>query len=268
MAEITSQNPVVPRPAATLMLLRDGPGGAIETLMVVRHEQLVFGSGALVFPGGRVDRGDEEIARRLAQAGEDAAALAFAVAAVRETLEETGVLLATTADRAMVSRDVARDLVARHRAALNAGRLAFGDLMAAERLEPATGELVRFAHWITPPSRPKRFDTHFFLAAAPPGQEAVHDGTESTESVWLTPEAVFEGAASGRYKLLFATRMNLMKLAASPNVAAALEAARSSAIVPVTPETVSDEGGVRMVRVPEEAGYGGDVFASTDPPAI
>lgn len=258
-----------PRPAATLLLLRPGAGGAPETLMVVRHEKLVFGSGALVFPGGRVDPEDGEIAASLTAPGEDAGALAFRVAAVREALEECGILLVAKAGTGeIISGEEARALVARHRGALYADKLAFAEFLRAEQVVPATGSLVPFAHWITPPSRPKRFDTQFFLAAAPPGQEAVHDGTESTESVWLAPEMAFAGVTSGRYKLLLATRMNLMKLAQSDNVEEALAAARASRIVPVTPETLSDVDGVRTVRIPAEAGYGGDVFESTDPPAM
>src|SRR6185369_1857295 len=106
----------------------------------------------------------------------------------------------------------------------------FAALVTAAGLELAVDDLVPYAHWITPVDRPKRFDTHFFLAPAAPDQIAVHDGRETVDATWATPDAVLRDADEKRVKLVFATRMNLVKLARSRTVADALAAARSAPI--------------------------------------
>src|SRR4029077_6707169 len=99
----------------------------------------------------------------------------------------------------------------------------------------ATNDLVTYTHWISPFDRPKRFDTPFYLAPAAHDQIAVHDGREAVDAVWTTPQAVLAGADAARIKLVFATRVNLVKLARSRNVAEAIAAARNAPIVTVTP---------------------------------
>ena len=171
--------PVAPRPASTIVLLRDGPAG-LETFMVVRHHQIDFASGALVFPGGRMEAADEAVAaivdrgRRGQRPRLQADPLAaFKVAAIREAFEECGVLLA---------RAEGEDaFIPAARAAALDRAAPFADLMARQRLAPALDALVPFAHWITPDFVPKRFDTHFFLALAPADQALVHDGREAVD---------------------------------------------------------------------------------------
>ncbi len=240
--------------------------------MVVRHHEIEFASGALVFPGGRVDDGDYAIAadpaRFPAGHGLDPEQAALHVAAIREMFEETGILLARPhATAALVT---AAQLLAMEsqRVALNAGKLSFADLLAAENLSLAPDLLVRFAHWITPVTMTKRYDTHFFMAVAPPDQLAAHDGSEAVDSVWITPQDAIAGSVTGKYKLLFPTEMNLGKLARHTDAGAAMAAAASSKIVPVQPVMLTNDNGVRTMRIPTEADYGGELFQANNPLAI
>jgi 8-oxo-dGTP pyrophosphatase MutT (NUDIX family) len=191
----------VPRPAATLLLLRDGAGG-LEVLMIERHRDAFF-PGALVFPGGTVDEADRRPG--------DPPDLPFRRAAIRETFEEVGITVA------------APDL------------------------------LVPFARWITPERSPRRWDTYFFLARAPEGQTHRHDGHEAVDAFWTAPQAVLADPAR---RLVFATRVNLMRLARSPDVAAALAAAEAARplLTPVCPEVYDTPEGSR-IRIPAIGGY-------------
>src|ERR1700759_4952187 len=136
-----------PRPAAPILLLRDGPDG-LEVFMVVRHHQIDFAGGALVFPGGRVEDADHVLAAELdARLAFDPPTLPFRIAAIRETFEECGVLLARHRDTgSLIGADVLQRLEGRFRADLNAGSIGFDSVLAAEDLEPATDLLVHFAH--------------------------------------------------------------------------------------------------------------------------
>jgi len=265
-------NHVAPRPAATVLLLRDG-ADALEVFMVVRHHEIDFASGALVFPGGRVDTGDHVIAERPdlcpGPEGIDAMAMALRVAAIRETFEECGILLARPrgSDR-LIPAERLRDVEAAQRAPLCQGEISFADILATEDLVLATDLLVPFAHWITPANQAKRYDTHFFLVVAPEDQVGVHDGSEAVDSVWISTEQALAGVASGRFKMVFPTHMNLTKLGRDRTVAAALASARANPVVTVEPVPLKTENGVRQLRIPVEAGYGGDVFTVNLPPAM
>jgi 8-oxo-dGTP pyrophosphatase MutT (NUDIX family) len=261
-------SPAIPRPAATILLLRDGPDG-LEVFMVVRHHQIDFAGGALVFPGGRVEDADHAMAAALPpQCALDPAILPFRIAAIRETFEECGVLLIRPRGGGpLIGAAALNDLEARFRASLNAGTIGFDTVLAAGDLEPATDLLVHFAHWITPANQPKRYDTQFFLTAAPPEHLAVHDGHEAVESIWIRPADALAGAAGGRFKLVFATAKNLEKLARSRTVAEALDRARSSVVVTVEPRATRLEGTKRLLRIPAEADYGGSEFIIDLPPA-
>ena len=163
--------PAPARLAATVLMVRDGASG-LEVFMVKRHRQIEFASGALVFPGGAVDPGDRDIAA----AGFDDRERAMRVAAIRETFEESGVLLARVGGAAGWLEGERAETFARQ----YQGR-AFAEAVAAESLELGLKSLILFAHWITPRALPKRFDTHFYIVAAPAGQIARHDGSESVE---------------------------------------------------------------------------------------
>lgn len=234
--------PVLARPAATILLLRDSSAG-LEVLMVARAREVDFASGALVFPGGRVEPTDAALAPPQDPLG------AFRVAAIREAWEESGILLAHPPGPELPPE---------------------GDFLAhlhARGLQPSHAALTPFAHWITPAHSPKRFDTHFFLAHAPEGQEAVHDGREAVEAVWIRPELALEAAEAGQRTLVFPTRLNLLRLARFGSTAAAIAAARTAPVVTVMPEPIPDGAGGTLLRIPEAAGYGGSLFAAKGPPA-
>jgi 8-oxo-dGTP pyrophosphatase MutT (NUDIX family) len=259
------------RPAATILLLRDGRDG-IEVFMVVRHQAIDFAGGALVFPGGRVEEADHELAARPGDCpnldGLDVVAMAFRVAAIRETFEECGVLLARPLGSAdLIDAETLERLEDQHRAALNAGSIGFDAVLGSEELQPAPDLLVHFAHWITPATQTKRYDTHFFLAEAPAAHLAVHDGWEAVESIWITPARALADTESGKYKLVFATAKNLEKLGQSATVRAAMATARAAKVVTVQPKGTKLEGGKRLMRIPEEAGYGGGEFVVDYMPA-
>jgi len=261
----------VARPAATIVLLRDGRDG-LEVFMVVRHHAIDFASGALVFPGGRVDENDFALAADPALCpnpdGLDTAAMAYRLAAIRETFEECGVLFARPGHTvALIDGERLREVERTHRAPLAEGRISFDSVLTAYGLLPATDLLTYFAHWITPRNQPKRYDTHFFLAEAPDEHLAVHDGAESVDSVWLTPRQVLADTAAGRFKLVFATQMNLMKLANFSTAIEAISAARVASVVTVLPEVSKIDDTRRVLRIPIEAGYGAAEFMVDNPPA-
>ncbi|HUK59245.1 MAG TPA: NUDIX hydrolase [Stellaceae bacterium] len=245
---------VVALPAATLLLLRDGSAG-LEVLMLERHRDAFF-SSAMVFPGGRVDPEDgapASLARCRAVPGVDEAAMAYRIAAIRESYEEAGMLVARRPDAAglVADGDFARE--------------DFASLLAGGAIELATDLLVPFSHWVTPERSPKRYDTRFFLARAPADQAPKADGYEAVELLWLAPLAALAEAEAGRRRLVFATRLNLMRLAASADVAGALAAAASApASVPICPEMYDTPTGPR-IRIPEGLGYDICDFPTADP---
>jgi 8-oxo-dGTP pyrophosphatase MutT (NUDIX family) len=245
-----------PRPAATVVILRDGDDG-LEVFMVVRHHEIDFASGALVFPGGKVDDQDADPAwAELAPSDASASDRTIMVAAARETFEEAGLVLARRrGDARLLAANAAHELVEHYRAGVIANETTFLDLVRAEHLLLAPDLMVRFAHWITPETQPKRFDTHFLLVAAPVEQLGAHDGSESVDSCWITPRQALRDAEAGTRTLLFPTHMNLLKLARHPTVAEAVATARRSPIVSVTPRVVRTETG-RTLHIPAEAGYG------------
>jgi 8-oxo-dGTP pyrophosphatase MutT (NUDIX family) len=256
------------RPASTILLLRDSAGpdghGEIEVFMMVRHYEIDFNSGALVFPGGSVDAGDHDIARRaeLYAGGEglDGETLGFRIAAIRETFEESGILLVKRhGSSTLIDAKQAGEIEALHRAALCEGKTTFLKILTDNAMLLTLDELVPYAHWITPEGMPKRFDTWFFLAAAPPEQAGAHDGKESTDSIWVSPREALAGGESGRFKLPFPTTRNLIKLDKHRTVRAALDDVRGKPIVTVMPVMTRENGG-RQLRIPADAGYDGEVF--------
>lgn len=260
MAEI-----VAPRPASTILLLRDSAASKeVEVFMMVRHYEIDFNSGALVFPGGSVDKGDKEIIANpeLYSGGEglNEATLSFRIAAIRETFEESGILLARpNGSKTLVDARRASEIEAAHRADLCDSKITFLKVLTDNGMVLALDELVPYAHWITPEGMPKRFDTWFFLAAAPHEQVGAHDGKESTDSIWVSPREALEGGQTGRFKLPFPTTRNLIKLGKQDSVRAALDDSRGKNVVTVTPILTKTATG-RILRIPIEAGYDGDVF--------
>ena len=268
----TEPGPAPAHLAATVLLLRDGAEG-LEVFMVVRNYAIDFASGALVFPGGRVDRADHGLAadphRCPPPEPHHVAELVTKVAAIRETFEECGILLARPQGAPdLVSAEGLAGIAARHRARLANGETTLAEVAAAEDLILAPELLVPFAHWITPSAMPKRFDTHFFLAVAPAGQDGVHDGHESVDSVWITPARALAGVEDGTYKMVFATHLNIVKLARWASTAAALDAARRTKVVTVEPDVLKMPDGSRRLRIPADADYGGTEFPPDLPAAM
>jgi 8-oxo-dGTP pyrophosphatase MutT (NUDIX family) len=256
-----------PMLASTILLVRDGREG-LEVFMVVRHREIDFASGALVFPGGRMETADVELARTLAsdeagdcsparraQLGLALPALGLRVAAIREAFEECGLLLARPRG--------GETLIPAERLEALDRRISFAGLMAREDLVLATDLLVPFAHWITPAFMPKRFDAHFFLALAPHDHVLAHDGREAVDSVWISPRRALNDARGGRFKLVFPTERNLWKLAQYSDAGSAIAAAKEAPIVAVQPERVEVDGGPGL-KIPAAAGYGGELFSVRD----
>jgi 8-oxo-dGTP pyrophosphatase MutT (NUDIX family) len=252
----TAKTPVPPRPASTVAILRDGATG-IEVFMVVRHHEIDFASGAIVFPGGKVDAADgRHDWADLAAEAPTTPDRAFFVAAGRETFEEAGLVLARRrGSLELVDAATADRLVEAHRARLLQGETSFADILRSEGLTLALDLMVPFAHWITPEPMPKRFDTHFFLVTAPVSQLGAHDGAESVEGLWIAPQAALAEAEAGRRTLVFATRMNLAKLARYRTVADAVAATRAKPVVTVVPRVKRTPEG-RWLQIPAEADYG------------
>lgn len=242
-------------PSATILMLRDGPEG-LEVFMVVRHHEIDFASGALVFPGGKADPDDfdDGLLARLDGAHADPTLRGIQVAAIREAFEECGILLARTTDeRALICGDRLSALEP-YRDALHAGELSMLEFAQREDLRLACDELTHFAHWITPENLPKRFDTHFYLAMAPADHLALHDGHESVDSVWITPAQAMADAESGNRTVIFPTLRNLAKLGLSSTAGRAIAAATRDTVVSVLPRIEQREDGP-YICIPPEAGY-------------
>lgn len=258
MNDVNSETPVTPEPAATVMLLRDGENG-LQVFMVVRNKAIKFASGAVVFPGGKVD--DEDADPRFLPHTQGAQDLtdgerALRIGAIREVFEETGVLLARKrGEHVTLSGAAASAIETRYRARLLAGDVNFITIVTSEDLELLAGDMVRYAHWVTPRVRPIRFDTHFYLMALPPGQSPNHDGEESVASLWMTADNAKAEMNAGGYAAMAPTHLNLGKVGRHASVADALAAARSATVVTVEPQVREEEDGTRTVHIPAEADY-------------
>ena len=244
----------VPVPSATVLILRDGPRG-IEVFMVKRHHQVDYVAGALVFPGGKVAESDRdaELAKFMRGVENwDAPMRALAAAAIREAFEEAGILFAREADTDEFISSERLDALDHYRHPLEKNEIGLIDMLRAEKLVLACDALAHFAHWITPVMNPKRFDTHFFLAAVPKGHAGSHGGRESVDSVWITPEEAV--ADSEKWTVVFPTRLNLLKLGKSRTVADAMKAARASPPLTVEPIFEKREDGLYL-SIRKDAGY-------------
>lgn len=252
-------NPVEARRSASLVVVRDGADG-IETLLLRRAERGDQNSGAWVFPGGLVDAGDraahgccaglddDQTSRRL---GLPSGGLDFAVAAVRECFEECGLLYAARADGGPV--DPSRPDMAAWRPMLHRGGRGIDEMCRELGLRLDASPLVYLSHWVTPIGRPKRFDTRFFIARAPAGQEVVPDGHEITEHRWMCSKDALAKAVG--LKLMTPTQKTLEWIGTQANVDALLAWAAAQRSVPlVMPRMGTGSEGVRPV-VPDEPAY-------------
>ena len=247
-------SPVTPRDAATVMLLRpaaqrdsaEGAGGeGLQVYMLRRRPSMAFAPGAYVFPGGSVDASDAD--DQIAWAGPDAAewgrlldapaplARALVCAAVRETFEESGVLLAGPAEPGAepVLARTGDDEGEADRRALLAGSLTLAELLRRRGLVLRSDLLRPWARWITPVTEERRYDTRFFAAALPAGQQARDVGGEADETAWMEPDAALGAAGRREIALMPPTAVTLGELRACGNVPAALAARRRiTALIP------------------------------------
>lgn len=255
--QCSEKTPAPPRHASTVILLRDSPGGP-EAYLLRRVKGMAFAGGMHVFPGGSVDAEDAQA--DIAWAGPPAAqwghwfgadeplARSLVCAAVRETFEECGVLLAgASADHLL--EDVSGDQWEAERASLEAREQSLSQLLTRRGLVLRTDLLRPFAHWITPDVEPKRFDTRFFLAELPAGQVCRDVGGEADERLWVrVSEALEQGLT-----LMPPTHTSLSDLGAYRDVLSALDAPREVTLV--APRlVVLPDGSVRFV-VPGDPDY-------------
>ncbi|WP_175408565.1 NUDIX hydrolase [Streptomyces sp. TRM64462] len=236
--------PVTPRRAATVMLLRDGsaPGRGPEVHMLRRRTSMAFAGGAYAYPGGGVDPRDEQPVRwagptpaawaeRLGVAT-PAEAQAIVCAAVRETYEEAGVLLAGPTPDTVVGDTTGDDWEA-DRAALVARELPFAEFLDRRDLVLRSDLLGAWARWITPEFEPRRYDTWFFVAALPSGQRTRNASTEADRTVWIRPEEAAAGYDRGELLMMPPTIATLRTLTAYGTPLAALDAAARQDMTPV-----------------------------------
>jgi 8-oxo-dGTP pyrophosphatase MutT (NUDIX family) len=229
-------------PAATLVVMRERTGGPPELLMVERTARMAFAGGAMVFPGGRIDDEDRALAEAFAEP--DAP---FRIAAIRETLEESGIA---------VGLDPGPDpaLAAQLQAALHDG-VGFGELLDAHRLSLRLDALTPFARWKPAFHQARIFDTLFFIAEVPAGDWRPHPQAGECEAVeWLSAAEVLARVARGEASAIFPTIRNLERLAQFDSIAAARADAAAFAIETITP-WIADHDGEPHLFIPDHLGY-------------
>lgn len=246
------RTPVTPKGASTVVLLRDTSGGP-EVYLLRRHLGMAFAAGMYAFPGGTVDPRDSDVA--VAWAGpapdrwaevlgcDEPEARALVCAAVRETFEEAGVLLAGRSPDSVVA-DTTGAAWETDRAALVDRSLAFAEFLERRGLVLRTDLLRAWAHWVTPEFEPRRYDTRFFLAVIPIGQRTRDVSGEADQVAWMRPEQACAGVDEGMMAMLPPTYVTVQELAGFASVDEALAASASRTITTVTPgvEIVGDEG--------------------------
>lgn len=219
------REPVTPRPAATVLLMRDA-GADFEILMTKRSETASFVPGVFVFPGGALDAADRSTrAQALARfrPSQDDDLRAFSIAAIREAYEELGILLAYGADGRLISQDVIERL--------DRSDQAFFDQIERESLTLAADSMRWYCRWVTDPDMPKRFDVRFLVARIPDGQSPVADESEQFEPIWISPREALDGHETGRIPMIFPTVRTLRRLAEVRSVDEVLAQCRDDAPV-------------------------------------
>lgn len=230
--------------ASTVIILRETEGG-LETFLLCRHHQSGFMGGAHVFPGGkvdpsdkdsgwrtRVDRSPEDISAQLGETDSEVG-LGLLVAAVRETFEEAGILLAGTAPDANLE-------AVRQRLHEGAG---FAELARDIDMKIDSISLTPYARWITPKMESRRFDTRFYITVLPEGQSPSHDGTETTSATWLSPASAIKDMFAGRIKLAPPTVRTLQWLAQFTDTKTVIADALSRKPPLVRPELITGDDG-------------------------
>ena len=256
--------PAEPRHASTVVLLRDGRDG-MQAYLLRRTQTMAFAAGMYVFPGGSVDPRDETLSDE-AWAGpppaawaqllsaDEALTKALVCAAVRETFEESGVLLAGAGPDDVVADTTGDDWEA-DRAALVDRSLSFAAMLDRRGLVLRADLLRPWAHWITPEIEPKRYDTRFFVAALPTGQRTRDVGGEADRVAWVRPSDALAAAQSGEMGMLPPTAFTLSEIAAYDDVDAVLAAGTARDVKPVLPKVVVDDDEQARLLLPHDEGY-------------
>ena len=249
------------RLAATVILVRP----PLEVYLTRRSASSAFAPDAFVFPGGTIEAQDATPEARGRTVGLDgdrlrkefratippalassepavdvAAAASLLVAALRELFEEAGVLLACDRSKRPVATDADGTHVAAERIAVRKGELTFADFLRAHDWFADARALTLFSHWITPPSEPRRYNTHFFFAVAPPNQVAHADADETHDGIWIAPSRALELQRARRLHLVYPTIKHLERLRSFASVGDALRYARAKPVLTIMPSTDTD----------------------------
>ena len=221
--------------SATILVVRDSEtSGTLEVLMVKRHPDIEFGGGAYVFPGGKVDAADLELSKSVEFSQSGFGGVAYT--AFREVFEESGLILGSA------------NAPEKYRDSLLSDQISLREVITNASVNFDLEHMIPFARWITPKPYPKRFDTRFFLAKAPQGQEASPDFQEIVETTWVNPLEFMENF---KEEIMFPTLMNLKLLGQASTVEQAFEQTRKRKIITIEPKMVN---GVRTINA--DAGYG------------
>jgi len=241
----------IPKKAATVTLLREIKPEGFEVFLLKRHEKSSFMGGNFVYPGGRVDRNDgsseicslckgispEQAHQILGEPASPEESLAHWVAGIRELFEEAGVILAYdhSGTPLVLKNPSQREKLSHYRDLLQKGRSTIYQLVEEEKLLLAVDQLHYYAHWITPEARSERFDTRFFLACHPEGQEATYDQKETTVGLWLTPQKALEENLRGEVALSPPTLKTLEDLSRFKTIDEVFKSLKGNEIRPILP---------------------------------
>jgi 8-oxo-dGTP pyrophosphatase MutT (NUDIX family) len=259
----------IPKLASTVILLRDKELDEFEVFLLKRHDKSSFMGGNFVYPGGRVDRGDgsleigsfckgftfDEAQKVLGETISPGESFAHWIAGIRELFEEAGVLLAydLKGNPFQIRDQEEQGKFLSYREFLQKGRMTIGQVAQKENLLFALDHLHYYAHWITPEARPERFDTRFFLARDPIGQEASHDQKETTAGIWITPGKALEENLKGKVILSPPTLKTLEDLSRFKNIDEVIHSLEKNEICPILPilTKISDESFILFPWDPE-----------------
>jgi len=256
--------PPAARDSATVVVLRDAAGHGVEAYLLRRVQSMAFAAGRYVFPGGSVDPRDADAdvpwagppaaGWAAALTADEPLARALVCAAVRETFEEAGILLAGPDDETVAALDgtwgTARESLLDRSASLS-------ELLTSKGLRVRADLLRPWAHWVTPEIEPRRYDTRFFVAALPAGQEPLHFAGESDRAEWVRPTDALARQATGEIGMLPPTAFTLAELAEFGSVAEVMAAAQARDVRRVLPKIIVTAEDV-MLLLPGEPGYPGD----------
>ncbi len=242
---------VIPKKAATIILLREKESKGLEVFLLKRHEKSSFMGGNFVYPGGRVDRNDgsleicslckgitpEEAYQIFGESIPPDESFAHWVAGIRELFEEAGVLLAydQSGNPFILKNPAERERFLNYRNLLQKDKLTICQLAQEEKILLALDQLHYYGHWITPEARSERFDTRFFLARHPIGQEATYDQKETTVGIWLNPKKALEENLRGEVILSPPTLKTLEDLSRFKSIDEVFNSLRKKEIRPVLP---------------------------------